>query len=118
MMMLSFADELKDFLTNSSLSILGFLFSVIVEVINFVLSPLVAIFDFFVPNLAGVIQSFTDFVVYIASIPLSYFIALIPPLTKAMILFMLSLKISYYTLIYSYKAIVVVPNLIKRLKFW
>lgn len=107
-----------NFFTDSSLSILGFLFNIIIEIINIILSPLIAIFDFFVPNLGGVIESFTNFIVYMTSIPLDYFISLIPPMTKAMILFMITLKISYYTLIYSYKAIVVVPNLIKRIKFW
>ena len=109
---------LTSFLADSCLSLLQFVFELIIICINFVLTPLIALFNFFVPNLNEVISSFVDFVAYFATIPITFFVSLIPPLTSKMIIVMLSLKISYYTLIYSYRAIVVVPNLIRRIKFW
>lgn len=118
---MSFTDVsngIADFLAKSSLSILNLIFSLIIELINLILSPLVAIFDFFVPNLGELIEQFSDFVLFFATIPLEFFISLIPPLTSRMILLYITLKISYYTLIYGYRAIVVVPNLIRRVKFW
>lgn len=87
-------------------------------VLNLILLPINLLLSAFFPDFSDLIVKFSNFVVYFSSMPLNYFIGLIPPLTRSMLALWLVIAIGYYTFMYSYRAIIVVPTLIRKIKFW
>lgn len=105
-------------LSDLGVSIISTIFYIIASLIDIILLPINALFSIFIPNYNDLLNNFNDFLVFYASVPFNYFLHLIPPLTRGILIFYLSLVIAYYTLIFSYRAFVLIPDIIRKIKFW
>lgn len=94
------------------------LFEVIRIVCNVVLSPINAIVVSFFPDFSSLISRFNNILNTYLGGGITYFISIIPPNTKSVIIFYIGLLIAYYSLSASLHIILKVYAIIKNIKFW
>lgn len=109
---------ISDFILSLGGSIIDFFASLIATLINIIFLPVNALLNFFVPDLNIIVQKFYDTFTYISSDLISYIFSYIPPNTKFIILTFFFTLISYYTVKYTYKALILIPHLYNKIKFW
>lgn len=91
----------------------------LVFIVNLVFAPINALFETFMPdNVQMLYDNVNNFLVTFLTFPVGFFTSLIPPVTYQLLLTSLNLLIIYYSIRYTYKAIVIIPHIIKRIKFW
>lgn len=111
-------NDFGTFFADLGTSLLATIFNIIASLINIILLPINFLFKAFIPNFDTIIDNFNQFALFFISVPFNFFINLIPPLTRSVLLFYLGLKISYYTFVYAYRGIVLIPTIIRKIKFW
>ena len=97
------------------LDMILWLLSIIVKV---VLLPVDALFKILMPDFATMLSHFSNSLITLAGAPFSYFFNILPPITKTIIVFWLTLLISYYTILWTYRGIIMIPKVIHKIKFW
>lgn len=99
-------------------AILKGILKVITTLLNIFLLPVNLLIENLFPDMTQAIQHFNDFVNTYLSTPLAYFFNLLPPIFKSILLLWLTFIVSYYTIYYSYLAIIKIWDIIQKLKFW
>lgn len=94
------------------------IFSLIGFIVDFVLFPINSLISMIFPNFSNAIQTFSEGLVSFVSFPISYFAYHIPPLTKSIILLYLAIMLGYYTILWTYRGIILIPTVINKIKFW
>ena len=94
------------------------LFNVIKTILNIGLAPINLLVVNLFPDFSNLISNFNSVVSTYIGGGIGYFSALLPPITKNIILLYLTFLISYYTITYSAHAIIKIFKIIQRIKFW
>ena len=90
----------------------------ITSLLNLVLLPINALIENIFPSMSTAIQSFTNFVNNVVGANLAYFFSMLPPTFKTILSIWITFIIAYYTIYYSYIAILKIFNVIQKIKFW
>lgn len=109
---------LTDFIGTIGAGIVELLINLLSTLINLILLPIDALISTIFPDFSTLIINFNSTLNTVFNNSISYIMYHIPPMTKFTILFYITLLIAYYSIKYTYKAIILVPNLIQKIKFW
>ena len=99
-------------------ALLNGILKVITTLLNVFLLPINLLIDNLFPDMTEAISHFNNFVTTYLGSPLSYFFNLLPPIFKSIMLLWLTFLVSYYTVYYSYLAIIKIWSIIQKIKFW
>lgn len=111
-------DGLKGFLSDFAYGILDIIISLLSTLINIILLPIDTLIKSIFPDFSTLISNFNNSLNIVFSDSISYIMYHIPPLTKYVILFYITLLIGYYSIKFVYKGIILVPKIINKIKFW
>lgn len=99
-------------------AILNGILKVITTLIGFILTPVNALFSNLFPDMSNAISTFNTFVNTYIGGALSYFFSLFPPVFRSILIIWFTFVVAYYGIIYSYKAIIKIFEIIQKIKFW
>lgn len=99
-------------------AILNGILKVITTLLNIFLLPVNLLVESLFPDMTQAIGHFNSFVTTYLGNPLSYFFNLLPPIFSSILTLWLTFLISYYTVYYSYLAIIKIWSVIQKIKFW
>lgn len=98
--------------------IFKFIFKLLIGVSNFFLMPINRLVATAFPEFTSLVSGFTTFLNTYITPGLNYFFSILPPFTRSIVLFYLSLLLILYTLSLSVHFIVKVIEIIKAVKIW
>lgn len=93
-------------------------FKIITSFVNIILAPINALIVNLFPSLATIINAFNSAVVIYVGGGISYFMNLIPPTSRTLIILWVTILLSYYGIILGYHLIVKILHIIKKIKVW
>lgn len=94
------------------------LLKLLLMILNIVLLPINALIENVFPDMANAIQTFTDFLNNILGNNMVFFFHLLPPIFRSLLVIWFTFVISYYTIYYTYLAILKIWTIIQKIKFW
>lgn len=94
------------------------LFKLIKTIVDVLLMPLNVVFAALLPDVTSVINNFNNAVTTLVGSNLSYFSSMLPPITRATILFYFLVLIGYYGASFTIHIIMKVFIIIKKIKIW
>lgn len=96
-----------------------FIIDMVATIIQIVLTPVNILFNYIMPdNIQNIVDSINNALVQFALLPINYFVHFIPPTALSLIILSLTILISYYSIRFVYYGIVLIPHLIRKIKFW
>lgn len=98
--------------------ILKGILKVITKLLSLFLLPINLLINQLFPDMTTSIQHFNTFVSTYLGSTLSFFFSILPPIFRSTLFIWLTFVIAYYTIYYSYLAIVKIFDLIQKIKFW
>lgn len=99
-------------------SILNGILKVITSLLNIFLLPINTLFENVFPDMSSAINTFNNFVQTYVGGSLSYFFSILPPTFRGLLIIWLTFLVSYYSIYYTYLAIVKLWTIIQKIKFW
>ena len=99
-------------------SILNGILKMILKVIGIVLIPIDTLISNLFPSMTNAITTFTNFVNNVLGNNLVYFFHLLPPTFRSLLVIWFTLVIGYYSVYYTYLAIIKIFAIIQKIKFW
>lgn len=90
----------------------------ITTIVNALLIPINSLFETLLPDLSTLISNFSSFLVLIATGPFALLFNLFPPTCKSLLLLWLTILIAYYSIIWVYRGIILIPKIVNKIKFW
>lgn len=99
-------------------AILNGLLTVLTGVVSFLLTPINALVDNLFPDMANAIATFNSFVDTYLGSNLAYFFSMFPPIFKSLLVLFFTFCIAYYTVHFTYIALVKIFTIIQKVKFW
>lgn len=99
-------------------AILNGLLNMAMAVITFLLTPVNALVQNAFPDMANAIATFNNFVDTYFGSNLTYFFSMFPPIFKSLLVLFITFSIGYYTIHFTYTALVKIFNVIQKVKFW
>lgn len=109
---------LTDFIGSIGSGIVDLFINLLSFLINLVLFPINSLISSIFPDFSNMIINFNNSLAYLISSPISFIMYHIPPITKSILLFYISLLIGIYSIKYIYKGIILVFQIIQKIKFW
>lgn len=91
---------------------------IILMLLNIVLTPINLLFTNLFPDMSLSISNFTSFCNTYISGTIGYFISILPPIFRNLLVIWFTFVISYYTIYFTYTAIVKIFGIIQKIKFW
>lgn len=98
--------------------ILNGILKALTVVVNFILTPVNSLVANLFPSMTNTIATFNNFVDTYFTTNLTFFFSMFPPIFKGLLVLFITFAIGYYTVHYTYTAIVKIFNVIQRIKFW
>lgn len=111
-------DGLSGFVLGLGSGITSYILKFISFIINIVLFPINALISSIFPNFSEFVQTFSEGVARLTTAPIGYFAYHIPPITRGVILLYLTIMVGYYSIIWVYRGIILIPTVINKIKFW
>lgn len=99
-------------------AILNGILKALVSVVNFLLTPLNLVFTKLLKVAIALLISGNKFVNTYIGNSLSYFFSILPPIFRGLLILWFTFIIAYYTIYYTYVAILKIFNIIQKIKFW
>lgn len=99
-------------------AIINGILKVITTLLSVFLLPVNLLIENLFPDMTSAISHFNNFVTTYFGSTLSFFFNLLPPIFRGIVILWLSFLISYYTIYFSYLAIVKLFDVIQKIKFW
>lgn len=87
-------------------------------IVTGLLSPLNSLFTNLFPNMSTAISTFTTFVNTFFGNTLAYFLYLLPPTFRTLLILWFTFVIAYYGVYYTYIGFLKLFNVIQKVKFW
>ena len=109
---------LTDFIGSLGAGIIDLILSLITGIVNIVLFPINALITSFFPNFSSSVSTFSEGLTRLTTAPIGYFAYHIPPITRGVLLLYLTIMLGYYTIIWTYRGIILIPTVIRKIKFW
>lgn len=91
---------------------------VITSLLNVFLLPINTLLGALFPDMTNAISTFTNFINTYVGGTLSYFFSILPPTFRSLLVLWFGFVIGYYTIYYTYLAIIKIFNIIQKIKFW
>lgn len=85
--------------------------------IQIILLPVDTLIQGLFPNLNGLSAAFTNLINLVSGI-FTYFFNMLPPIFLTLIGLFFTFYVTYFSAILVYEGIIIILNLIRRLKFW
>lgn len=111
-------DGLTDFFGSIGAGIIDLLINLLAFLINLVIVPIDSLISTIFPDFSNILQNFNNSLSYLISTPISFIMYHIPPITKSILLFYITILIGIYSIKYVYKGIILVFEIIQKIKFW
>lgn len=99
-------------------AILKGILKMILSLLNIFLLPVNALIENIFPDMSNAIQTFTNFINNIIGNNLSYFFSMFPPTFKTLLFTWFTFVVAYYSIYYTYRAIIKIWDVIQKIKFW
>lgn len=99
-------------------ALLNGILNVITGLVNVLLTPINSLIDSLFPNMSTAINQFNSFCSNYIGGTIGWFSHILPPITKNIIIIYLTFLIGYYSVSWTYTAIVKIYNVIQKIKFW
>ena len=99
-------------------AILNGLLSALTGVVSFLLTPVNLLVENLFPNMSSAIATFNSFVDNYLGSNLAYFFSMFPPIFKSLLVLFFTFCIAYYTVYFTYIALVKIFTIIQKVKFW
>lgn len=99
-------------------ALLNGIMKIVTSVLDIVLLPVNSLIQNIFPDFSSYIGTFTAFVDRYIGGMLGYFISIIPPISRGIIIMWFTFLITYYGVVWSYSLIVKIWNVIQKIKFW
>lgn len=99
-------------------AILNGILSALSGVVTFLLTPINALVSNLFPDMASAIATFNSFVDTYLGSNLAYFFSMFPPIFKSLLVLFFTFCIAYYTVHFTYLALVKIFTIIQKVKFW
>lgn len=99
-------------------AIINGLLKLLIMVLNIVLLPINTLIENVFPSMSSAIQTFNDFINNVLGTNMVYFFQLLPPIFRGLLITWFTFVISYYTIYYTYLAILKIWAIIQKIKFW
>lgn len=99
-------------------TLLNGLLKIITSLLNVFLIPINALLETLFPDMTSAIGTFTDFVNTYVGGSLSYFFSILPPTFRSLLVLWFGFVVGYYTIYYTYLAIIKIFAIIQKIKFW
>lgn len=90
----------------------------LIAILNIVLLPINALLENVFPNMTQAINTFTNFINNILGNNMIYFFHILPPIFRTLLVVWFTFVISYYSIYYTYLAIIKIWAIIQKIKFW
>lgn len=98
------------------------LFEFILYLISFLIQMFLLPIDFIIkslfPSFSIYLSNFSNSLNLLITAPFNYFWNILPPITRFTLAFWLTTLMAYYSVIWTYKAIIFIPKVYNRIKFW
>lgn len=98
--------------------ILKGILKMILKLLNIFLIPVNTLIENIFPDMTNAIQTFTNFVNNVLGSNLAYFFHLLPPIFRTLLITWFTFVVAYYTIYYTYLAIIKIWDVIQKIKFW
>lgn len=99
-------------------ALLNGILNVITSLLNIFLLPINVLIENIFPDMSSAISTFNNFINNYVGGTLSYFFSILPPIFRGLLVLWFTFVISYYSVYYSYLAIIKIWNIIQKIKFW
>lgn len=99
-------------------ALLNGILNVITSLLNIFLLPINALIENIFPDMSSAINTFNNFINNYVGGTLSYFFSILPPIFRGLLVLWFTFVIAYYSVYYSYLAIIKIWNIIQKIKFW
>lgn len=99
-------------------AILNGILNALTGVVSFLLTPLNLLVANLFPDMSSTIATFNNFVDTYFGNNLTYFFSMFPPIFKSLLVLFITFSIGYYTVHFTYTALVKIFNVIQKVKFW
>ena len=99
-------------------AILNGILNALTGVVSFLLTPINSLVANLFPSMANAIATFNSFVSNYLGSNLTYFFSMFPPIFKSLLVLFITFCIGYYTVHFTYTALVKIFNVIQKVKFW
>lgn len=99
-------------------AIINGLLGVITSIVDVFLTPINLLIENLFPDFTNLVNVFNQFVNTYIGGSLSYFFSIFPPIFRSILIIWFTFVIGYYSIYYSYTAIIKVFNIIQKIKFW
>lgn len=86
--------------------------------VTFILTPLNLLFSGLFPNMSQGISVFTTFVNNYINNGINYFVYMLPPIFKTILITWFQFVVLYYAVYYTYIGFLKIFNIIQKVKFW
>lgn len=99
-------------------ALLNGILTMITKLVNLFLIPINALFTNLFPDMTNAINTFNTFCNTYLGGTLTYVFSILPPIFRNILIIWFGFLISFYTIKYSYIAIIKIFNIIQKIKFW
>lgn len=99
-------------------AIINGILKVLIMVLDIVLLPINTLIENVFPSMANAIQTFTNFLDNVLGNNMVFFFHILPPTFRSLLVIWFTFVISYYTIYYTYLAILKIWAIIQKIKFW
>lgn len=99
-------------------ALLNGILNVITSLLNIFLLPINALIENIFPDMSSAISTFNNFINNYVGGTLSYFFSILPPIFRGLLVLWYTFVIAYYSVYYSYLAIIKIWSIIQKIKFW
>ena len=99
-------------------AIINGLLKLLLMILNIVLLPINTLIENVFPDMASAIQTFNNFISNVLGNNMVFFFHLLPPIFRTLLFTWFTFVISYYSIYYTYKAILKIWEIIQKIKFW
>lgn len=98
-------------------ALFNIIFNLLATIIQVVMLPINTLIDSLLPDLSDKIHYLTQNIPVLFS-NLSWFVNILPPMTRTILLFAINIVIVKYTIYIGTHAVIKIWNLFQKLKFW
>lgn len=99
-------------------ALLNGILNVITSLLNIFLLPINALIENIFPDMSSAISTFNNFINTYVGGTLSYFFSILPPIFRGLLVLWFTFVIAYYSVYYTYLAIIKIWSVIQKIKFW
>lgn len=111
-------ENIAEVLKQGIFGLFEFILYLIGFLIQMFLLPIDILLKSLFPSFSTYLVNFSNSLNLLITAPFNYFWNILPPITRFTLALWLTTMIAYYSVIWSYRAIIFIPKVYNRIKFW